>query len=144
MQFQVPQFIDVEDKIIGPFSLKQFLYLAMGGAASLIFFLLVSPILALIIVSPIIAFTLALAFYKINGRDFFFFLNSIVNHYMKPRLYTWRKLPRVESEQKQKEDETSKETPPAQHPAPSTPKILPVKQRLKSLSWKLDIMKHEK
>jgi hypothetical protein len=31
MQFQVPQFLDVEDKIIGPFTIKQFLYLA-GGA----------------------------------------------------------------------------------------------------------------
>ena len=30
MQFQVPQFLDVEDKIIGPFTIKQFLYLAGG------------------------------------------------------------------------------------------------------------------
>jgi len=32
MQFNVPQFIETEDKLIGPFTLKQFLYLAAGGA----------------------------------------------------------------------------------------------------------------
>ena len=31
MQFQVPQFIEIEDKIIGPFTVKQFIYL-VGGA----------------------------------------------------------------------------------------------------------------
>ncbi len=34
MRFEVPQFIDVEDKIFGPFTFKQFLYLA-GGAGLL-------------------------------------------------------------------------------------------------------------
>jgi len=32
MQYQVPQFIEVEDRIIGPLTLKQFLYLAFAGA----------------------------------------------------------------------------------------------------------------
>jgi len=30
MRFEVPQFIEVEDKIFGPFTWKQFIYL-MGG-----------------------------------------------------------------------------------------------------------------
>jgi hypothetical protein len=37
MQFKVPQFIDVEDKLFGPFSFKQFAY--MAGGAGLIFIL---------------------------------------------------------------------------------------------------------
>ena len=31
MQFSVPQFVEVEDKIIGPLTLKQFLVLLGGG-----------------------------------------------------------------------------------------------------------------
>ena len=31
MQFQVPQFIEIEDKIFGPLTFKQFIYLAGGG-----------------------------------------------------------------------------------------------------------------
>ena len=31
MRFQVPQFTDVETKLLGPFTLKQFGWLAMGG-----------------------------------------------------------------------------------------------------------------
>ena len=38
MQFQVPQFIDVENKIIGPLSLRQFLYLAGAGLISFMLF----------------------------------------------------------------------------------------------------------
>ena len=34
MMFSVPQFIDVEDKIIGPLTLKQFIYLAGGAGLS--------------------------------------------------------------------------------------------------------------
>jgi len=142
MQFQVPQFIDIEDKIIGPFSLKQFLYLAVGGGVSLIFFLLLSPILALTLISPVVAFMLALAFYKVNGRDFLYFLNALTNHFMKPRLYTWRRIPTEELQRKQKGDGAAKKTPPQQTPPAST-KILPIKKRLKTLSWQLDIMKHK-
>ena len=34
MQFQVPQFIETEDKIVGPLTLKQFGYI--GGAATVV------------------------------------------------------------------------------------------------------------
>ncbi len=33
MQFKVPQFLDIEDKIFGPFTFREFVYLA--GAAGL-------------------------------------------------------------------------------------------------------------
>ena len=39
MRFEVPQFIEIEDKIFGPFTWKQFVYLAGGvGLAAVIFF----------------------------------------------------------------------------------------------------------
>jgi len=46
MQYQVPQFIEIEDKIFGPLTLKQFLYLAGGGGLCLLFFTLLPLYLA--------------------------------------------------------------------------------------------------
>ena len=31
MQFKVPQFLDIEDKIFGPFTFREFVYLTGGG-----------------------------------------------------------------------------------------------------------------
>ncbi len=141
MQFQVPQFIDVEDKIIGPFGLKQFLYLAGAGATVFVLLLLFTPVVALVIASPIVAVALALAFYKINGRDFLFFLNSISKYFLGPRLYTWQRETHEEREKK-KVKEKKPETEEKLKAPP--PKPLPIEKKLKKLAWQLDIMKHDK
>ena len=87
MQYQVPQFIDVEDKIVGPLTLRQFLYLAAGFLISFsAFFVLkffVWLLLALIVGSCAIAF----AFVKYNGRSFFTLIKSVFNYFWRPRLY---------------------------------------------------------
>ncbi|MEA2113729.1 MAG: PrgI family protein [Patescibacteria group bacterium] len=91
MQFQVPQFIDIEDKIIGPLTLKQFLYL-MGGLMVLAFLWLYLELgLFIIIAIPVLLLCLALAFYKINGRPFIYFLGAFITYFTKPKLYLWRK-----------------------------------------------------
>lgn len=91
MQFNTPQFIEVEDKIIGPLTLKQFLYI--GGGLGLLFvlwfFLNLSAFILVAI--PIGLFCGVLAFYKVNGRPFISFLGSLVKYLSKPRLYLWRK-----------------------------------------------------
>jgi hypothetical protein len=38
MRYQVPQFIDVEDKVIGPLTIKQFIYLAGGAGMCFVIF----------------------------------------------------------------------------------------------------------
>lgn len=67
MRFQVPQFIETETKIIGPFTLKQFLYLAAGGAALFLVQSFASPTITILMGIPVIAISGALAFYKIDG-----------------------------------------------------------------------------
>lgn len=67
MRFQVPQFIETETKIIGPFTLKQFLFLAAGGVILFITQSFLSPIITLLIGIPVVAIAAALAFYKIDG-----------------------------------------------------------------------------
>lgn len=88
MQFQVPQFLDVEDKIIGPFTLKQFLYLTGGigmGYLSLRFI----PWIGLLFALGFVGLGGALAFYKVNGKPFIFIIESGFNYIRSSRLYIW-------------------------------------------------------
>lgn len=90
-QFQVPQFIEVEDKIIGPLTLKQFMYLVVGGALLFILYFFLQFFLwffAALIIAPL---ALALAFLKINGRPFIYFLMALIGFIFKPKLYLWKK-----------------------------------------------------
>lgn len=91
MQFNVPQFIEVEDKIVGPLTLKQFLYLAGGGAALFFSWYFYKLWLFAIIAIPVIALSFALSFLKINGRPFIYFLTSLIGYLLKPKLYIWKK-----------------------------------------------------
>lgn len=89
-QFQIPQFIDYEDKVIGPLTIKQFLWLLAGGA--IVFTLWVSfPLILFIILGiPIAILFLALAFYKINGRPFIIFITSSINYFIHPKMLLWK------------------------------------------------------
>jgi len=91
MKFEVPQFIEVEDKIIGPLTLKQFLYIGAGAGLlfPLWFFLKLGLFIAIAI--PVGLFCSVLAFYKVNGQPFISFLGSFIKYLRKPRLYLWRK-----------------------------------------------------
>ena len=92
MRFDVPQFIEVEDKIIGPFTLKQFLFLlAGGGILFLLWYSLPNLFLFILIGLPIFIIVLFLTFKKVNGRPFLTYLLSMLKHFGKPRLYLWRK-----------------------------------------------------
>lgn len=88
---QVPQFINLESKIVGPLTLRQFLFL--GGGGVLIFIL--NSILTTglwILVSIIIGlFSIALAFVKINEQPLHKVLINALKFYINPRLYTWKK-----------------------------------------------------
>lgn len=91
MRFDVPQFIEVEDKIIGPLTLKQFLFLLAGGAALVMLWFILPLFLVIIIGLPILGLALALAFYKINGRPLINYLFSMIKFHSKPKTYLWRK-----------------------------------------------------
>jgi hypothetical protein len=91
MQFRVPQFIDIEDKVIGPFTLKQFGYiLGAGGTSFLLWTFIPIHFIAVLIIAPVAGLFLALAFAKFNNRSFGEFLESIFTYYTSSRIYTWR------------------------------------------------------
>jgi hypothetical protein len=89
MQFQVPQFIEVEDKIFGPFTFKQFVYMAGGlGLAYLVWRLLPSFIAAPIAIM-VVGFSVALAFMQYNGRPFMIALETAFFYLVHSKLYLW-------------------------------------------------------
>jgi len=91
MRFEVPQFIDIEDKIFGPFTWRQFLYLGGGVGMGVVIFLTTNIIVFLFLGLPIALLALALAFYKVNTRDFSYFLEAMFNYITSQRMYFWRK-----------------------------------------------------
>lgn len=91
-QFVVPQFIDVEDKIIGPVTTRQFLILLVGGLMLFIAYKLADTGLFVILLIIIGGFSLVLAFVKINGQAFHYFLLNIIQTQRRPSLRIWNKI----------------------------------------------------
>lgn len=91
MRFKVPQYIEIEDKIIGPLTLKQFLYLLGGGGILAILWLFLNLALFIIIAIPIVTFFGLLAFYKYKERPLASLIGPFISYIMKPRLYLWKK-----------------------------------------------------
>jgi len=86
-QYQVPQFIEAEDRIIGPLTLKQFLYLAFAGAFLFVFWFLFAFYIWIIIALPIAALAATFAFLKINDRPFVYFFLAFMKYFTRPKLY---------------------------------------------------------
>ncbi|MBI2415219.1 MAG: PrgI family protein [Candidatus Kerfeldbacteria bacterium] len=93
MQFVVPQFIEVESKVIGPISVRQFLILLV--TAGLIF--LLYEIFSFVIFAVLGVFTLTLggtfAFAKVNSQPFHLFALSLIQTLKRPHLSIWRRDP---------------------------------------------------
>ncbi len=91
LQFTVPQFIDIEDKIIASITVRQFVILLVAMvliAASFKIFSLTPFILISVVIFGI---AIIFAFVKINGAAFHYFLLNILQTFKKPRLRVWRK-----------------------------------------------------
>jgi hypothetical protein len=90
-QFVVPQFIDAEDKIIGPLTARQFVELLVTGLLVFTFFKLLSFVWFLVIGLPTFALGVVLTFVRINGQAFHLFLLNLIQSLKKPRLRVWDK-----------------------------------------------------
>jgi hypothetical protein len=90
-QFVVPQFIDVEDKILGPITTRQFSIMMVTGLVGFIVFKLASFPVMLAINLPLIGAAIVLAFVRINGQPFHFFLLNFVQTIKRPAVRIWNK-----------------------------------------------------
>jgi len=130
MQFQVPQFIDIEDKIFGPLTFKQFIYLAGGAGISFVLYVTLPFFIAFLIIIPVVVFSVALAFYKINKKPFLSVVESAFKYLLNAKLYTWKK-------------QDKKILKKAEDVVPVNQLYVPKlsDSKLKDLSWSLDVHK---
>lgn len=89
-QYNIPQFIDSEDKIIGPLTIRQFAFLAIGVVIGG-FLWYFKPNIGVFIISilPVAVATFAFAFIKINGQNFDIFIVNVMVYILKPTLFLW-------------------------------------------------------
>ena len=90
-QFVVPQFIDVEDKIFGPITTRQFIILITGGLLIFISYKLADIALFIFLLAFLGGLTLVLAFVKINGQPFHYFLLNLLQTVKRPSRRIWVK-----------------------------------------------------
>ena len=128
-QFTVPQFIDVEPKIIGPITTRQFLIFL--GAALLIFLCYKIFDFTAFVIFSVLIFAIAgvFSFLKINGRPFHYFLLSLLQTFRKPILRVWNHKSVTAENKEEKQVEYEKILPPDKYFA---------KQKLAELSLIID------
>lgn len=89
-KFQVPQFIETETKLIGPFTLKQFLFVAGGASLGAMEFMLLDGVLFLGALIVTLVFFGALAFVKIDGAPFINYLAYMLSYSLGSKRYVYK------------------------------------------------------
>ncbi|HAR55039.1 TPA: hypothetical protein DCR79_02000 [Patescibacteria group bacterium] len=135
MAVKIPQNIDKEDKLVGPLTLKQFLYVLGGAGVTFIayqgyvqYFLFAHEFLIIAFIAA--ALSLSLAFLKINGLPFMTFLGNLISFIFVRKTRLW-----------QKSDTIEQTTPLAKMelaPEKTTNEMAPTKSELEKLATVLD------
>jgi hypothetical protein len=136
MQFKVPQFLEIEDKIFGPFTFKEFVYLAGGAGLCFILYKLLGFLWGAVPILLVGGFSLMLTFYKPNNKPFINMIQYWFNYIIQDKLYIWERRVSRESAQ-----EVS--TPNSK--GGDQRKVLENKSRLggnklRDLAWSLDVL----
>ncbi len=143
MQFKVPQFLDIEDKIFGPFTLKEFIYLTGGAGLCFVLYRLLGLILGIVPILIIAGLTLAFIFYRPNNKPFIEMVGAGFYYLIQHKLYIWqRRKIKIDKSQPTGEEKTSGDI---------KREILKSRSRLggnklRDLAWSLDVLdlnKHE-
>ena len=136
MKFQVPQFIEVEDKIFGPLTFKQFAYLIGGAGLCFVIYHFVGNLyISIFLMLPFAILAAMLAFYKYNGKPFVSVMESAFKYFFGSKLYIWKKVENAPVAKKRQV------MPSEGAPDLFIPKLSDSK--LKELTWSLDIKQSE-
>lgn len=128
-KFPVPQFITIEDRLMGLITFKQLF--ALLGAFLLTFFVFkISPYLGLII--GVLSFGLAflLTFVYINGKPFLYNLPYVFDYFLRGRKFIWQRVEKAAYKEISLPEEIETEI--------TTPEIKPRKKLLKNLVLEID------
>ena len=131
MKFQVPQFIEVEDKIFGPLTFRQFIYMAGAAGGGYICWRVMPLIIAIPFIALVVGGGIALAFFQYNGRPFIQAVENAFDYLLHPKLYLWSNV----------NSTTPKIMKAAPTAAAKSQVYVPTlsENRLSNLAWSLDI-----
>ena len=139
MQFKVPQFLDIEDKIFGPFTFKEFVYLVGGAGLCFVLYKALGFMLGFIPILIVGGLSLALTFYHPNGKPFINMLEAGFKFFTQSKLFIWKrrvnKINKKEEEQiaiKQKEENEGHT------------EVKLSGSKLRDLAWSLDVLSLKK
>jgi hypothetical protein len=135
MQFKVPQFLDIEDKIFGPFTFKEFAYLAGGAGLSFVLYKWLGILLGAIPILILLGISLLLTFYRPNGKPLIFMLESGFKFFTQNRLYIWKK-----KTIKNKGGKQATETDQEKTKMMSDSGVKLSGSKLRDLAWSLDVL----
>jgi len=137
MQFKVPQFLDIEDKIFGPFTFRQFIYLAGGGGLCFVLYKLLGLFLGIIPMLVVAGFSLALTFYRPNGKPFINMLEAGFKFTFQDKLYIWK---RRQNKINTKEKVATKVKATQMANMTNKDAVRLSGSKLKDLAWSLDVL----
>ncbi len=129
-RFIVPQFIDAEDRIWGPITVRQFAIVIIGALFIFISYRLSDFALFLTQTVIIVLLVVLFAFAKINGAPFHLFLLNFIQTLKRPKLRVWKKEFIKVAEYKNKDEGIKIE--------PFVPKALVASRKLSELSLIID------
>lgn len=93
MEFNVPQFIEKEAKIVGPLTFKQFIFVGTASGACILLFFVAPFAIFLIATILLLGGSLALAFVKVEKTSLPVLIKNIFVFAFRPKIYLWRKKP---------------------------------------------------
>lgn len=137
MQFKVPQFLDIEDKIFGPFTFKEFVYLVGGAGLCFIIYKLLGIFLGGIPILIVAAFSIALARYRPNNKPFINMIESAFIYLTQSKLYIWERR-KIKIDKEKKAEEEKKNAYKTRERLESEAKL--GGNKLRDLAWSLDVL----
>jgi hypothetical protein len=137
MQFKVPQFLEIEDKIFGPFTFKEFVYLVGGAGLCYMLFKLLGIWLGAIPILAVAGLSAALTFYHPNGKPFLNMIEAGIKYVLQDKLYIWKRHTIKVKKEQQKEMGTAAEI---KEETMNQNGVRLSGSRLRDLAWSLDVL----
>jgi len=100
----VPQYIDVEDKIVGPLTWKHLGWIFGGLGIIFIAYAVLDNVTFFIVAIPIGLLTVMMAFYRPQGIPFFQFIGYGLAYLFQSKTYTWQREVQKKQSQKKKKN----------------------------------------
>lgn len=137
MQFKVPQFLEIEDKIFGPFTFKEFVYLVGGAGICYMLFKLLGIWLGAIPILIVAGLSAALTFYHPNGKPFINMIEAGMKFTLQSKLYIWKRHQiKINAKQQKEMQESAK----LKEETMNQNGVRFNGNKLRDLAWSLDVL----